>query len=226
MSDRVGPRLWVAGPVKELRAAAATGLVNALVTNPTVLADWCATDPRPAEVIAAELAEATCLPVYIQLRGPDCASLVRQATQLSQVHPLLLPKLPATGEGFAACRQLPHQAPALITGIASLTQVFAARAAGARFICPYLARLRDAGVAIAELFDDAASLGSRFVHPMELVPASVRTVEDVDFALQHGATGVIVFTGLFRELLNHPLTEQALEAFEQKDWDRIKTRLQ
>ncbi len=112
----------------------------------------------------------------------------------------------------------------LITGLASLAQVFAAHAAGARFICPYLARLRDGGTDIATFFEQTVRLGARFPQPMELVPASVRTVEDVELALQHGATGVIVFTALFHALLRTTATEQALAGFE-RDWAKIETRL-
>lgn len=223
-TETARPRLWVAGPIDELLVAAQSGLVDALVTNPKVLADWSAAGSQPVELLAAELADATGLPVYLQLRGPDEAGFLRQAEKLRTTHPLLLPKLPADAPGLAATRRLAAEFPVLVTGVATLAQVFAAHAAGARFICPYFARLRDAGVNMVELLEQSARLAARYALPMEIVPASVRDGQDVRLALQAGATGVIVFTGLFRALLRHESTEQALAEFE-KDWASVRTNV-
>ena len=50
--------------------------------------------------------------------------------------------------------------------------------------------------------------------PTEFVPASIRSVDDFQSALAAGATGGIVFTGLFREMLDHPATAAALAGFD------------
>jgi transaldolase len=222
--ETVRPRLWVAGPVDELLIAAKSGLADALVTNPKVLADWSAAGSQPVEMLAAELAESTGLPVYLHLRGPDEAAFLRQAEKLRTTHPLLLPKLPADAAGLAATCRLAADFPVLVTGVATLAQVFAAHAAGARFVCPYFARLRDTGVNVVELLEQSARLAARFARPFEIVPASVRDGQDVKLALSAGATGVIIFTGLFGELLRHETTEQALAGFE-KDWTTVRTNL-
>lgn len=96
------PRPWGAGPVDEIIAACATGLREAIVTNPHVLAAWFKADGRAPEATAAHLVQETGRPAFLQLLGPDTASFLRQAEAIQALSPLLLPKLPATATGLAA----------------------------------------------------------------------------------------------------------------------------
>ncbi len=214
------PRLWVAGPVNELVDACATGLVGAIVTNPDVFAAWVKADARPPEQIAARLADETGLPVFLQLFGPDLDGFMKQAEAIQTLDSRLIPKLPATAAGLSAAARLAPALPVLITAVATVSQAAAASAAGARFLCPYFARLRDCGIDPAALCRESSSLFSRLGSATEIIPASVRTAGDFELALNSGSTGAIIFTGLFRELLDHPTVRQALEGF-QPAWDSI-----
>lgn len=214
------PRLWVAGPVDELREACATGLPEAIVTNPDVLATWFRGNARAPEQTAADLAAETGLPIFVQLSGPDRDAFLRQANAIQKVDSRLIPKLPATAGGFAVAARLSADLPILMAGVATLSQAAAAAAAGARFLCPYFARLREGGIDPAAFCREASALFSRLGCSTELVPASIRTVGDLELALSSGSTGVIVFTGLFRELLEHPTTRQALDGFGPA-WDTL-----
>jgi len=208
------PRLWVAGPVDELIEACATGIPGAIVTNPDVVAGWFRVDGRDPVETAAALVEHTALPLFLQLAGPDRASFLRQAGAITRRDPRLLPKLPATAEGLAAAAVLSARGPLLVTAVSSLAQAAMAAAAGARFLCPYFARLRDAGIDPADLCARGAASFGRLGCPTEFVPASIRSLADFESALAAGATGGIVFTGLFREMLDHPATAAALTGFD------------
>ena len=218
------PRLWVAGPVNELPAACATGLVGAIVTNPDVLAAWFKTDGRPPEQTAARLAAETGLPVFLQLFGPDRDGFLKQAEAIQALDSRLIPKLPATAEGLAAASVLSPALPVLITAVATVAQAAAAAAAGARFLCPYFARLRDSGIDPAALCRESSALFARLGSATEIVPASIRNAGDFELALNAGSTGAIVFTGLFRELLEHPTVRQALDGF-QPAWNSISSSI-
>ncbi len=217
------PRLWIAGPPDEVLKAAATGLPGAIVTNPDVLAGWQRSEGRAPELTAAELAERTGLPVFVQLRGPDRDGFLRQAEAIRVLHPLLLPKLPATTAGFAAASAL-RDRKVLVTAVATLSQAVAAAAAGAAFICPYFARLRDAGLDPEELCRSSSDYFKATACSTELVPASLRSVADYELALRSGSSGGIVFTSLFREMLEHPSVESAMEGFE-ASWKRIDSSI-
>lgn len=210
------PRFWIAGPAADLIDTAATGLAGAIVTNPDVLAAWHEADRVSPEITAMKLADLTGLPVFLQLRGPSRDDFLRQADAVRRLHPMFLPKLPATRDGFAATAAL-RGTPVLVTAVATISQAAAASAAGAGFICPYFARLRDEGLDPGKLCSDAATLYQRTGSRTEVVPASLRTTGDFEAALHSGATGGIVFTSLFRELLEHPGVARALEGFE-RSW--------
>ena len=210
------PRLWIAGPAADLIDAAATGLPGAIVTNPDVLAAWHEADGVSPEITAMKLADRTGLPVFLQLRGPSRDDFMRQAEAVHRLHPMFLPKLPATLDGFAATAAL-RGSQVLVTAVATLPQAAAAAAAGAGFICPYFARLRDEGLDPAQLCSQATALYQHTGGPTEVIPASPRTSGDFEAALRSGATGGIVFTSLFRDLLEHPGVARALEGFE-RSW--------
>lgn len=222
---RLAPmKIWIAGEIDEVKRAAATGLVSAVVTNPAVMARWTA-HGRKMEEVCADVCSVTALPLYVQLRGPSTGDFLREWQHLSKISPLLRPKFPSTLDGLTATAAVARDGgAALVTTVCSLPQAWVSAVAGASAICPYLGRLNDAGEDAATLLQDIATVYSRHAVPTEIIPASVRSVEDVTIALRAGAHGVIIFWPLFEELLRHPVTTHSLAGFE-ANWTEITHRL-
>ncbi len=213
--------IWIAGSPEEVTAAAKTGLVSAVVTNPTVIADWTEGD-QSLESVAASVIEATGLPLYIQLHGPGRGQFLREADYLKSVSKLIIPKIPATLEGLAAAKVLESKGiETLITTVCSLNQAYVAAVAGVTAICPYYSRLRDHGEDAAQFIRDVADMYLREGISTRIRPASVRSAEDVSQCLLNGADGVIVFYEVFQQLTGHPVSDKSLANFE-NDWQRIK----
>lgn len=213
--------IWIAGSPEEVAEAAQTGLVSAVVTNPTVIADW-TKDGQSLESVAASVIQATGLPLYIQLYGPTREQFLREADYLKNVSKLIIPKIPATLEGLAAARILESKGiETLITTICSLNQAYVAAVAGVTAVCPYYSRLRDHGEDASRFIRDVADMYRREGVNTRIRPASVRSVEDVAQCLLNGADGVIVFYEVFRQLTAHPVSDKSLADFE-KDWQQIK----
>ena len=219
-------KLWIAGTIAQVKAVAATGLASAIVTNPTVVAQWTAAENRPIEDIAADLVAATRLPLYIQLHGPSAETFLAEAAALRRLSPLILPKLPSTTEGLVACRALATQnIPVLVTTVCSVNQAYLAAVAGATSICPYYARLGESGRDPAEFIATVAQLYARHGLKTEILPASIRTLEQAEAALVAGASGVIIFDELFRQLCDHGVTASSLAGFE-GDWAKTLYRFE
>jgi len=213
--------IWIAGSPKEVMEAAQTGLVSAVVTNPTVVADW-TKDGQPLEAVATSVIQTTGLPLYIQLCGPNRDQFLREADYLKNVSQLIIPKIPATLDGLAAARILENKGvKTLITTVCSLNQAYVAAVAGVVAICPYYSRLRDHSEDAARLIRDVADMYRREGVSTRIQPASVRSVEDVAQCILNGADGVIVFYDVFRQLTAHPVSDKSLANFE-NDWRRIK----
>lgn len=213
--------LWIAGAIDEVVAAANTGLPTAVVTNPTVVADWTA-DGRTLEEAAEEVLERTALPLYVQLRGPDADTFKREGDALAARSERLCLKLPSTLAGLEAVRYFAHNGlTTLVTTVCSLEQAYLAAAAGASSICPYMSRLDEAGEPAATLISRVASAYDRHDVATRIYPASVRRREQIGEAIEAGAHGVILFDALFREMCDHPVTKDSLHRFDRDDWSRI-----
>lgn len=213
--------IWIAGSPQEVTKAAKTGLVSAVVTNPTVITEW-TKGGQSLETVAASVIEATGLPLYIQLQGPSRDQFLREADYLKSVSKLIIPKIPATLEGLAAAKVLESKGTeTLITTVCSLNQAYVAAVAGVTAICPYYSRLRDHGEDAAQFIRDVADMYHREGISTRIRPASVRSVEDVAQCLLNGADGVIVFYEVFQQLTAHPVSDMSLVNFE-NDWQRIK----
>jgi transaldolase len=215
--------LWIAGSVEEVIRASASGLVGAVVTNPTVIARWTA-DGRSMDSVLADVVHSVSVPVYVQLHGPDKRSFLRETDSLKKLSPRIVPKLPATREGIETVRELETAGiETLVTTVCSLPQAYAAAVAGASTVCPYVARLNDSGEDAFQLVQMIREMYVRHGVSTKIIPASVRTPEDIAGVLRSGAHGVIIFFNLFEKMFEHKVTRQSLEDFE-KDWQSIDTR--
>jgi len=215
--------LWIAGTIDQCTASAGTGLVDAVVTNPTVVASWCA-GGESMESVCREMLDRTSVPLFIQLRGPRTEQFLTEAEHLKSLSPRIVPKLPATHAGLVAVRKLADRnIDSLVTTVCSLEQAYLCATARARWICPYVARVNDAGGDAFGLIRDAADYFRRNHLRTQIMPASVRSAADVASCLRAGADGVIVFHDLFLTLFEHPVMAASLAQFETKDWSRIIT---
>ena len=76
-------KIWIAGEIEEVKRAAATGLVSAVVTNPAVMAR-CTAHGQKMEEVCADVCSVTALPLYVQLRGPTTGDFLREWEHLSK----------------------------------------------------------------------------------------------------------------------------------------------
>lgn len=213
-------RLWITGTVEEVKIAAETGMVGAVVTNPSVVARW-ARDGRRLDDLFAAVCDATKLPLYVQLRGPNRSAFLAEFESLRTVSERIHPKLPATADGLAATRELADEhVQVLVTAVCSISQAALAVAAGASFICPYFARLNDTGYEAYRLIEQIAGLYSRHDAQTQIVPASIRTTQDFEDVLLAGAHGAILPYAVFSSSIEHELTRKSLVEFE-SDWKQI-----
>ncbi|MEO6915106.1 MAG: hypothetical protein ABI151_05145, partial [Chitinophagaceae bacterium] len=61
-------KIWISGTLEEITLAGKTGLIDAVVTNPTVIANWTSNGQTLEEVITLAIKQ-TGLPLYVQLKS-------------------------------------------------------------------------------------------------------------------------------------------------------------
>lgn len=212
--------IWIAGTIEDVKKAAKTGLVSAIITNPTVIASW-TKNGRSLEEVSREVVTDTHLPLYIQLRGETTMDFLREAAYLKEISDLIVPKIPSTLAGLSAAKVLEgNGTETLITTVVSVNQAYACAAARATTICPYLNRLQEAGEDALAFIKNTAEMYRRLAVKTKIMPASVRSTADIQDALVAGSDGVIIFYPLFLEMFNHPVTAASLKSFNE-DWKTI-----
>lgn len=211
-------KIWTSGTVDQVIEDSKTGLVNAIVTNPTVIAQWCQ-NGLSLETLATKVTEETQLPLYIQLKGPNVSDYLGQCDHLKGISEKIIPKIPSTLQGIQAAKILEARGlETLVTTVCSIGQAYACAAANVTTICPYYNRLQENGECADDFLQHVASIYKSNKVSTEIIPASIRTLKDVEKALKNGSHGVIVFSDLFRELFEHKVTAHSLESFD-RDWE-------
>ncbi len=213
-------KIWISGSVEQVISDSKTGLADAIVTNPTVIAQWCQ-HGESMDTLAKKVIEATGLPLYIQLKGPNVSDYLDQFQKLKQVSKMIIPKIPSTLEGIQAAKILESQGQeTLVTMVCSIGQAYACAAANVRTICPYYNRLADHGENADEFLRNIAAIYKANAVATKIMPASIRNLGDVKYALKSGSNGVIIFSELFHELFQHPVTTSSMKGFDE-DWKNI-----
>lgn len=198
----------------ELADLAATGLVDGVTTNPSLIAK--AGKPiLPTLKIICDLIPG---PISAEAVATDHDGMVREGRKLMEVAPNIVVKLPLTMEGLKACKTLAAEgAQTNVTLCFSAVQALLAAKAGATYISPFLGRLDDGGQDGMELIREIRAIYDTYGYDTEILAASIRTPIHVRDAALSGADCATIPPAVFRALYKHVLTDVGLENF-LKDW--------
>jgi transaldolase len=95
----------------------------------------------------------------------------------------------------------------------SAVQAMMAAKAGATFISPFIGRLDDCGEDGMQLIRDIRQIYDNYGFKTEILAASIRSVSHVRESALAGADVATLPPNIFKQLINHPLTDKGLAAF-------------
>ncbi|MFQ5533645.1 MAG: fructose-6-phosphate aldolase [Sphingomonadales bacterium] len=201
--------------IDEIRDLAASGLLDGVTTNPSLVANT----GRDFFDILKDICAAVEGPVSAEVTATDYDSMMEEAQRLIAIADNITIKVPLTVDGLKACRSLTQAGTMVnVTLCFSAAQALLAAKAGATFISPFVGRLDDIAhdgmgliAEIKEIYDNYPNLTT------EILVASVRHPVHVVEAARIGADVCTIPPGVLRKLFNHPLTDRGLEAF-LADW--------
>jgi transaldolase len=198
----------------ELEQLAATGLVDGVTTNPSLIAKA----GKPILPTVKAICDLIPGPISAEAVALDHDGMVAEGRRLMELAPNIVVKLPLTMEGLKACRTLSAEgAQTNVTLCFSAVQALLAAKAGASYISPFLGRLDDGGQDGMELIREIRAIYDNYGYETEILAASVRTPLHVRDAALAGADCCTIPPAVFRALYKHVLTDVGLEAF-LKDW--------
>lgn len=200
--------------VAELKALAATGLVDGVTTNPSLVAK----SGRNFFESLKEICAAIPGPISAEVVAQDTETMLAEGRKLRKVADNIVVKLPLTPDGLKACKVFEDEGiPTNVTLCFSAVQALLAAKAGATFISPFLGRLDDGGQDGMELIREIRTIYDIYDYRTQVLAASIRSANHVRDAALAGADCATIPVAVFKSLYKHHLTDAGLEAF-MKDW--------
>ena len=126
--------------VEEIRNAAELGIICGVTTNPSLIAK----EGRNFKEVVTEITSIVDGPISAEVISLEADGMVKEAFELSKIHPNIVIKIPMTAEGLKAVKQLSAKGiKTNVTLIFSPAQALLAARAGATYVSPFVVRLND-----------------------------------------------------------------------------------
>ena len=198
----------------EIADMAATGLVDGVTTNPSLIAK----SGRKFVEVIAEICGLVSGPVSAEVVALDHATMMREAELLRKIADNVCIKVPLTIDGLKTCKALSDDGTMVnVTLCFSANQALLAGKAGASFISPFVGRHDDIGFDGMGLIADIRQIYDNYDFGTEILVASVRHPIHVLESAKIGADVMTAPPAVIRSLFNHPLTEKGITGF-MADW--------
>ncbi len=203
--------------LNELRDLAATGLVDGVTTNPSLIAK----SGRNMLDVIREICALIAGPVSAEVTATDHATMLAEGRKLARLAPNVAVKVPLTPDGLKTCKALSDEGTRVnVTLCFSPAQAILAAKAGAAYISPFIGRLDDVGTDGMALIRDIVQIYRHYpAFTTEVLVASVRHPIHVIESAKLGAHVVTLPPAVLRQMYQHPLTDKGLAAF-LADWQK------
>jgi transaldolase len=195
---------------KDIAELAATGLIDGVTTNPSLIAK----SGRPFAEVIAEICALTPGPVSAEVVATDYDGMIKEGRKLAKIASNVTVKLPLTLDGLKACKTLTGEGTQVnVTLCFSANQALLAAKAGATFISPFIGRLDDIHLDGMDLIHEIRQIYDNYLFDTEILAASIRTPNHVKLCALAGADVMTAPPAVIKSLVNHPLTDKGLEIF-------------
>lgn len=203
--------------IKEIREAAAMGLVDGVTTNPSLVAKT----GKVFRDVLLEICDVVKGPVSAEVVGTTHDAMMKEARELAALRPNIVVKIPLIAEGLKAVRTCTDEGiKTNVTLCFSATQALLAAKAGASYISPFVGRLDDVSTSGMQLIQEIIEIYDNYGFPTEVLVASVRHPMHVQEAALLGAHVATCPLSVLLQLAKHPLTDLGLAKF-LADWEKV-----
>lgn len=211
--------LWLdTASIAEIRELNAWGVLAGVTTNPTLVAREGVPFRQRLKEIATEVDGPVCGEVISVVRD----EMVSEGRSLMEIAPNIVVKLPITPDGLGAAVALGAEGIRTnMTLCFSPAQAILAARAGATYVSPFLGRVDDVGNDGIALLEEIVEVYRVQGYSTKVLSASLRHPQHVVDSAKVGADVATMPAGVFRSLVNHPLTEIGLRRF-LADWETYR----
>jgi len=200
--------------IDEIKEIAGWGILDGVTTNPTLMAR----EKGDYKKILREICEIVKGPVSGEVLSLDEPGMIKEARDLSRISEFVVIKIPCTVAGLQATKILSGDGVRVnMTLVFSPNQALLAAKAGASYVSPFVGRLDDAGNPGVPVVKDILDIYRSYEYKTKVIFASVRHPEHVREAALIGSHIATIPYKVFRQLVQHPLTDAGIDRF-LKDW--------
>jgi transaldolase len=201
--------------VAEIKDLAASGLLDGVTTNPSLIMKA----GRPMFDVIQEICAIVPGPVSAEVTAVEHKKMLDEGRKLAKLARNVAVKVPLTPDGLKTCKALSSEGTMVnVTLCFSAVQALLAAKAGATFISPFVGRLDDNGQDGMTLIEDVMAIYRQYPHfKTEVLVASIRHSQHVARAAKLGAHVATLPPNVLRGLFKHVLTDAGLKAF-LDDW--------
>ena len=203
--------------IKEITELAATGLLDGVTTNPSLIAK----SGRDFIEVITEISKIVSGPVSAEVVAMDYEGMVKEGEKLAKIADNIAIKVPLTMDGLKACKYFTSKGIMVnVTLCFSAAQAILAAKAGATFVSPFVGRLDDVGQSGMQLISDICAIYNQYDDfTTEVLVASVRSPQHVVDSALMGAHVATLPPSVLKQLVSHPLTDKGLATF-MADWQK------
>jgi transaldolase len=200
----------------EIEELAATGLLDGVTTNPSLIHK----SGRDFMEVTKEICALVDGPVSAEVVALDHETMMKEAEILRRIADNVCIKVPLTVDGLKTCRKLTDDGTMVnVTLCFSANQALLAAKAGASFISPFVGRHDDNGADGMDLIRDIRLIYDNYLYDTEILVASIRHTGHVLESARIGADVITAPPKVIHGLFNHVLTDKGIEAF-LADWEK------
>ena len=207
--------------IADIQELAATGLLDGVTTNPSLIAK----SGRDFKEVTKEICAIVDGPVSAEVVALDHATMMKEAEILRKIADNVCIKVPLTIDGLKTCKALSGDGTMVnVTLCFSAAQALLAAKAGATFVSPFVGRHDDNGFDGMQLISDIRLIYDNYGYETEILVASVRHGIHVLEAAKIGADVMTAPPSVIKMLVKHPLTDNGIKAF-MADWEKTGQKI-
>ncbi|AKM10138.1 fructose-6-phosphate aldolase [Croceicoccus naphthovorans] len=200
--------------IADIKDLAATGLLDGVTTNPSLIAK----SGRDFMEVTKEICAIVDGPVSAEVVALDHETMMKEAEVLRKLADNVCIKVPLTIDGLKTCKALTGEGTMVnVTLCFSANQALLAAKAGATFVSPFVGRHDDNGFDGMDLIRDIRLIYDNYAYETEILVASVRHVTHVLESARIGADVMTAPPSVIKALFKHVLTDKGIEGF-LADW--------
>jgi len=203
--------------VEDIKWAADRGIIDGVTTNPTLISK----SGRKFKDVIREIVEIVDGPISAEVISTEYEEMVKEAEELSKIHPNIVIKIPFIEEGIKAVKTLSKEnIKTNVTLVFSASQGLIAAKAGATYVSPFIGRIDDIGQEGMEVVRELVPIFKNYNFNTEIIVSSVRHPRHVIESAKLGAHIATIPPEILKKMFYHPLTEKGLKKF-LADWQKV-----